>query len=306
MTVKDKAYLVLIELGGRATEGELVDKYIQMYPDYDKHYTDTKTSSKAKIRGTISVELNRNSLHEKIKVDNAKQPFEYYVDTTNDGWSKEELLAAVNAYMDMQQKERQGQPFTKKQYYENLSSRFGRPEKAFEYRMQNISYVMTLLGRDWLTGLKPAKNVGGKIASEIEAMIASAEGRQFIPVAAFEIKAREEVKRKHLTKPKGNRNPTSTSSSITQYKRDAAVKAWVLRQANGKCECCDQPAPFNNSDGQPYLEVHHVRQLADKGSDTIYNMVALCPNCHKAVHYGENSRELVSRLYERISRLVRE
>ena len=224
----------------------------------------------------------------------------------SDGWSEEELRASVEAYVEMQRKLRQGQHFTKKRYYEDLAAKFGRTEKAFEYRMQNISYVMTLLGRDWLTGLKPAKNVGANVAAEIEAMIAQSEGRQFIPVAAFEIEAREEAKRKNLSKPQGNRRPTVTSSAITQYQRDAAVKAWVLQQANGKCESCGQPAPFNGSDGQPFLEVHHVRQLADSGPDTVTNAVALCPNCHREAHYGENSRTLVSQLYARVSRLVRE
>lgn len=224
----------------------------------------------------------------------------------SDSWSKEELRASVYAYVEMQRKERQGQPFTKKRYYEDLAAKFGRTEKAFEYRMQNISYVMTLLGRDWLKGLKPAKNVGANVAAEIEAMVADAEGRQFAPVAAFEIEVREEVKNKYLAMPQGNRSPTSTSSEITQYKRDAAVKAWVLQQANGRCESCGLPAPFNGSDGQPFLEVHHVRQLADNGSDTVTNTVALCPNCHREAHYGENSRALVSGLYEHVSRLVRE
>ena len=65
----------------------------------------------------------------------------------SENWSKEELHAAVDAYIEMQRKERKGEPFTKKNYYENLAAKFGRTEKAFEYRMQNISYVMTLLGK---------------------------------------------------------------------------------------------------------------------------------------------------------------
>lgn len=60
----------------------------------------------------------------------------------SDSWSREELLASVQAYIDMQRKERQGLPFTKKRYYEDLANRFGRTTKAFEYRMQNISYVL--------------------------------------------------------------------------------------------------------------------------------------------------------------------
>jgi len=52
----------------------------------------------------------------------------------------------------------------------------------------------------------------------------------------------------------------------------------------GTCELCDQPAPFTKKNGDPYLEVHHVKQLADGGEDTINNAVALCPNCHRKMH----------------------
>ncbi|TAN28269.1 MAG: HNH endonuclease [Castellaniella sp.] len=224
----------------------------------------------------------------------------------SDGWSKEELQASVEVYMEMLRKERDDQHFVKKQYYEDLAAKFGRTVKAFEYRMQNISYVMTLLGRGWVTGLKPAKNVGANKAAEIEAMIADVEGRQSTPVAAFEIEVREAVNKKNSHKPEGSRHPATHSSAITQYQRDPAVKAWVLQQAQGKCESCAQPAPFNGTDGRPFLELHHVRQLTDDGSDTVTNAVALCPNCHRAMHYGENARSLVSPLYNRIPRLVRE
>jgi 5-methylcytosine-specific restriction protein A len=225
---------------------------------------------------------------------------------SDDSWSEEELRAAVDAYLDMQRKERQGKDFTKKSYYDDLAAKFGRTEKAFEYRMQNISYVMTLLGRDWLTGLKPAKNVGANVAAKIEAMIAQSEGRKFVPIAAFEIEAREAVRRKNLSTPQGNRRPAATEYATTRHQRDVAVKAWVLQQAKGRCEACGQPAPFIGSDDQPFLEVHHVRQLADNGSDTVTNAVALCPNCHREAHYGIKSKEFISHLYDRVARLVRE
>lgn len=224
----------------------------------------------------------------------------------NEGWSREELLASVEAYLDMHRRHRAGERIVKKRYYEDLASRFGRTDKSFEYRMQNISYVMTLLGRDWLPGLKPAKNVGANIASEIEELIGLAEGRSVASIAGFEIEVRDQLKLPRLAKPSGNSNPTSADVSITQFQRDASVKAWVLREAKGNCECCLQSAPFKTTDGTPFLEVHHVRQLADQGSDTVTNAVALCPNCHRELHYGENRLVLVEHLYRVISRLVRE
>jgi 5-methylcytosine-specific restriction protein A len=221
-------------------------------------------------------------------------------------WGGDELKAAVEAYIDMQRKHRAGEAFVKKQYYENLSQKFGRSAKAFEYRMQNISYVLSIMGREWLSGLKPAKNVGANVAAEIEALLAQMEGRRSAPVAAFEIQVRDEATKKNRPQPTGNRNPKATSSEVTLFQRDPKVKAWVLQQACGKCESCAQPAPFNGSDGLPYLEVHHVRQLADNGSDTVTNAIALCPNCHRELHYGKNSQVLMDRLYELVNRLVRE
>jgi 5-methylcytosine-specific restriction protein A len=47
----------------------------------------------------------------------------------SDGWSKEELRASVDAYVEMQRKERQGQPFTKKRYYEELAAKFRRQKR---------------------------------------------------------------------------------------------------------------------------------------------------------------------------------
>ena len=41
-----------------------------------------------------------------------------------------------------------------------------------------------------------------------------------------------------------------------------------------------------------YLEIHHVKRLADDGSDRITNAIALCPNCHREFHHGINAGKL--------------
>lgn len=225
---------------------------------------------------------------------------------SGEDWEVDELHASVVAYLEMLRHDRNGTPFIKKKYYEDLAAKFGRTAKAFEYRMQNISYVLLLMGRDWLSGLRPAKNVGAKVAAQIEQLIAEVEGRQVTPVVAFEIAVREDVKKKQLPMPQGSRAPKAVTASVTQYQRDPSVKAWILKQAEGVCECCKRPAPFDGADGFPYLEVHHVRQLADKGSDTTANAVAVCPNCHRELHYGEGAKELVAQFYQTLKRLKRE
>lgn len=227
-------------------------------------------------------------------------------DNTGDGWAEQELRASVLSYLEMQQKERAGQPFVKKQYYESLAKSYGRTAKAFEYRMQNISYVLSLMGRDWLQGLKPAKNVGKKVACQIEALVLELSHRPQAPVVAFEFEVRENLQNKYLPEPTGSKQPATTTSQVMQFKRDPLVKAWVLKKAGGVCECCGHDAPFESTDGQPFLEVHHVRKLAEGGSDTIGNAVAICPNCHRALHYGMKAKELVNSLYGKVSRLIRE
>jgi len=224
----------------------------------------------------------------------------------SDGWSNEELKASVECYVEMQRKERAGQPIAKKQYYRKLAQRFGRSEKAFEHRMQNISYILSLMGRSWLTGLKPAKNVDADVADRIEILFTQLDGQKAVAVAAFEIAVREGVRQKNLPKPNGNPSPKARRIAITQFQRDTAVKAWVLRQAGEICECCEQPAPFNGADGLPYLELHYVRQLAEGGADTISNAVALCPNCHREIHHGANAQALTAWLYDNVARLLRD
>jgi 5-methylcytosine-specific restriction endonuclease McrA len=220
-------------------------------------------------------------------------------------WTEDELRASVHAYLEMHRLQRAGKSFTKTDYYNRLSERFGRKPGAYERRMQNISYVLSLMGRDWLPGLKPLCNVGANIGAQLEALIAEAEGRAYAPVVAFEIEVHEDLKKKRLEAPKGNQNPRATVAPVTQYQRDPAVKAWVLREAKGVCECCNNPAPFKGQDGTPFLEVHHVVKLADDGPDTITNAVAICPNCHRELHYGGRARELVETLYDKVRRLVR-
>jgi 5-methylcytosine-specific restriction enzyme A len=224
----------------------------------------------------------------------------------SDNWTEEELIASVEAYVKMHFDEANGISFVKKHIYVDLSEQFGRTEKSFEYRMQNISYVYSLMGRNWVAGLKPAKNVGSKTAAIIEQLISKAEGQVLPPVAEFETQVVSYKSQKVLSKPGGIKEPGKTYNNVTNYTRDPKVKAWVLREASGRCECCNSETPFITAEGEPFLEVHHLRRLADGGSDTVTNAVALCPNCHREMHYGIGKSALVNSMYSKISRLEHE
>lgn len=81
--------------------------------------------------------------------------------------------------------------------------------------------------------------------------------------------------------------PVKMLITVTVFDRNSDVIAEVLTRANGRCELCRSPAPFvRRSTGTPYLEVHHLVQLANGGEDSVDNAVAACPNCHRQAHYG--------------------
>ena len=103
----------------------------------------------------------------------------------------------------------------------------------------------------------------------------------------------EELRRKAIqhSAPATLRYQSSTST----YIRDRYVSEYAKRRANGICQLCEQPAPFNDENGEPYLETHHVIWLADGGEDSIENTVALCPNCHRKMH-TLNKEEDVNKL----------
>lgn len=84
----------------------------------------------------------------------------------------------------------------------------------------------------------------------------------------------------------------SQREAVTKvYSRDPYVSEYAKRKANGECQLCEKPAPFNNAQGAPYLETHHLEWLSRGGSDTLDNIVALCPNCHRKMHVLDLKRD---------------
>jgi 5-methylcytosine-specific restriction protein A len=99
----------------------------------------------------------------------------------------------------------------------------------------------------------------------------------------------EDLKRRAEATPKkrGQRNAT-----VIQHDRSPWISEYAKRRANGICQLCLQPAPFNNGKGEPYLETHHIIWLAKGGEDSIENTVALCPNCHKKMHIVNAQKDI--------------
>ncbi|ASN81372.1 HNH endonuclease [Deinococcus ficus] len=223
-------------------------------------------------------------------------------------WSEVELAAAVESYLTMLQLENTQTPYGKAAYNQKLRNGplKDRSKGAVEHRMANISAVLRGMGYEYIDGYKPLGNVGSRVASTITKLFAS---HGLLPLPSEneqELQQRVDALQEsgHLSLPPGQATPQQVQVGRLVFKRDPSVIAWVLQEAAGTCELCGLPAPFKNQKGEPYLEVHHVRRLADGGPDTVQNAVALCPNCHRRCHSGLDRTEAVKALYARLSRLV--
>ena len=224
----------------------------------------------------------------------------------DENWTEEELLAAVRAYIDMKSDIQSGRRVNKAAVYRELAKNSNRTPKSFELRLQNISAVYSYMGRPWLPGLMPARNVGTNVTKTIERLILQEEGSAAFPEAVFNSEVLKLLKKPFSSPPSGNQTPARSPTTSSGFERDPKVVAYVLQQADGSCESCGLDAPFSKPNGLPYLEVHHVRWLSNRGSDTVQNSVAVCPNCHQELHYGAEQDQRKENLYKLVARLVRE
>lgn len=117
-----------------------------------------------------------------------------------------------------------------------------------------------------------------------------------------------------------NREPVLKSGLETnnRYSTDPRLAKTAIKNADYVCELCGKidgsHSTFDSIHGTRYLEAHHlVPMKAQKdylslniNLDRLENIVALCPNCHKAVHYGTRAEKAkyLRPLYDaRISKL---
>lgn len=69
-----------------------------------------------------------------------------------------------------------------------------------------------------------------------------------------------------------------------QFIRSEKIREYARLRSNGTCELCENPAPFRDKFNRPFLETHHIIFLSQGGQDSVENVAALCPNCHRKIH----------------------
>ncbi len=97
--------------------------------------------------------------------------------------------------------------------------------------------------------------------------------------------------------PEGRASKKESTSTV--YERSSEVRNYVLSRSKGNCEWCGE-AGFRTPSGSLYLETHHIQPLAENGSDTVDNVIALCPNHHREAHYGVDQDTLKKAMHKRV------
>lgn len=85
--------------------------------------------------------------------------------------------------------------------------------------------------------------------------------------------------------------PDKIFSQASKFKRSQDKSRKALKQAGYKCEIDSSHITFFTNKNRGYVEGHHFIPMSQQinfsvSLDVTSNIVALCPNCHKALHYG--------------------
>ena len=105
-----------------------------------------------------------------------------------------------------------------------------------------------------------------------------------------------------LDTPKNKPELVKVNDELT-YPRDKTIVTNALSLANYKCEAsCDTVLFIRKNTGLTYTEGHHLIPLKHQerfkySLDVEANVVSLCPNCHRRLHYGEDVADLLLLLF---------
>ncbi len=105
--------------------------------------------------------------------------------------------------------------------------------------------------------------------------------------------------------------PTITSGAIAKrYSKNPLIGKVAIQNCEYLCQNDQMHTTFiANSTKKPYMEAHHLIPISAQleiwiqfgvNIDCIENIVSLCPNCHRAIHYAKDEFkiELLKKIFE--------
>jgi len=337
LTIQDKVYFVLQKLGGRATEAQLVKEYIKMYLDYGKNYTSTKTSSEAKIRETINAELMKNSLHEKIKVDKTKDPYEYYIINSKDQLVVIQPIGTNNSIEDFL-KENSTRWVEKKRYEKQWLHSNGaivlfvknanifalghiiKIEKTdheeypldYSYNLEQVDYIdyekVLEIVKPKLGNFRTYQLLDSTTSKKIIDYINS-QKIYYLDDNLADVELQNNITNINSSEPDSKPQPIKPSKVNNDkkvYPRNLSYAKKALEKANFLCEVDNTHQTFiSKATNKQYIEAHHLIPLQfqeefNYSLDVPANIVSSCPNCHRKLHFAsiDDKKRILEKLLE--------
>jgi 5-methylcytosine-specific restriction protein A len=112
-------------------------------------------------------------------------------------------------------------------------------------------------------------------------------------------------------------SPKAQQDQVTyegkRHKRDASLAAKSIKNARHQCQYDTNHQSFiSGSSGKPFVEVHHLVPISrsedfEHSLDVPANLIVLCPNCHRAIHYGDKDikTKLINKFYNERERSLK-
>lgn len=75
-----------------------------------------------------------------------------------------------------------------------------------------------------------------------------------------------------------------TEKVVKLFKRNLTLAKSLKELYEGKCQICG--FTFKKENGENYSECHHLIPLGENGSDSLDNIIIVCANCHRMLHYA--------------------
>lgn len=95
--------------------------------------------------------------------------------------------------------------------------------------------------------------------------------------------------------------PIPQITTLEKLPRDHKLREESIIRANFRCELCGRDNTFMAKDSKWYFEVHHLipfnitnQKMFKFSLDHLSNLVCLCPECHRKVHFAELKEQVRS------------
>ena len=141
-----------------------------------------------------------------------------------------------------------------------------------------------------------------EISSDIDLFLENYEN--LIQKKLNRIKLKEEITIEEVHQEKLPEKSKSALSS--KWKTNRNIRNKALEIAGRKCEFDSSHSTFKDSNGNTFMEGHHLipleyQDLFTQSLDFLENIVSLCPTCHREIHHAEPRRrkEIASILFQK-------